>query len=151
MTYEKKDPSQDNLRQAEEEVKYYKKLIGESEEVQEGMRLLEKQRGLNLTTIKESCKVELQRFISMRGTIDPISGKVHLPLMTVSDHNAALTMKKMKEANDLTTLIDSTNSLDELHDTLQKASISGSDLEFVIGKCLLITEVAKSNNPSNYL
>ena len=114
------------------------------------MKLLETKKQLNLENIRNSCAFELQRFIKMRGSIDS-SGKIHLPLMTISDKNSALVIKKIGVANDLIKRIEASNSLKGLYDTLQnEPSLSlGDDLDAVIGKCLVIVGLSKIQDQSS--
>ena len=159
MAYEKRDihpkgvkktPSEERIQEAEEELRYYNELSRVPDEVEEGMALLKEQREPDLTNIKDSCKFELQRFISMRGTFDKLTGEVFLPLLTVSDMSTASTIKSIRRANDLITSIDAANSLEEVSLALQGTSTSEliassivDDLEEVIDKCMFITEFAK--------
>lgn len=98
-----------------------------------------------MATIKESCQFELQRFIIMRGLIDKETGKIHTPFLTITDNNAALAIKM---AHELIKGVATAKSVEEINDILQKTSISdlGSptlrdDLDTVIGKCIVITEL----------
>jgi hypothetical protein len=157
MSHEKKDTPKKGIKstspegrihRAEEDVRYYNRLVETDtpEEVKEGMRILEKQRALDLTSIKDTCKFELQRFINMRGTIDKETGKIHLPLMTVSEQNTAPTIKKIKEANNLITSLEAANSWEEINNTFEGISTSnlGDDLDAVIGKCIGLCRLASS-------
>jgi hypothetical protein len=106
--------------------------------VSEGMKLLAEQRPLDLKNIKDSCDVELQRFIKMRGTIDSETGKIHLPLIAKSDKAATI-----KVAYDIMQRLKAATSLDAMRSVLQDAPMIEVDFEAVIGKCLTIMEIAQ--------
>lgn len=142
--------TEDRLCKVAEDIRYYSNLVEVKNEIQEGLDILSEQRAINLENIKDSCKVELQRFIDMRGAIDKATGKIHLPLMSMSDPKSASTINEIGMASKLIKSIDASHSLEEMSDMLRTTSASlGEDLEAVIVKCILITGISiHSSAPS---
>ena len=163
QTIREKYDREQAILQAEKNVSFYANILSSAtinrdsgdekavqaalpKEVKEGLVLLGGQRDLNLKNIKESCTVELQRFIQARGSIDKKTGVITLPRMSISETSKVLTMKKIREAHDLIVQIEKAGSLKEMNTVLHKgfnseicSSKLGDDLLAVIVKCTVIT------------
>jgi hypothetical protein len=155
MTQEKND-KQKQLEEAEARVNYYTQLINTPKKsvaiqaINEGMDLLRAQRAINLDTIKDSCKSELQRFIDLRGSINKKTGTVHLPLMSVSASNQAATIKTIQAASALISKIERVDSFVALSELLDQESTNMSpDFTALIGRCMMITQLPTEDRELN--
>jgi hypothetical protein len=154
---------QEEVRKAEEKVRYYDRLLGvpavgaaaktsSSSTIKEGMDLLREQRDVTLENIKESCQLELQRFIDARGSLDKKTGEIHLKLLSIYSSNSVATTNKIKAAHDLIGKMEQAPSFKALNDILENEPTNmDDDFTAVLGKCMAITqfvtEYKKPNSP----
>ena len=120
-------------------------------EVDEARKELELIRKMTLDNIKESCRVEINRYIKSRGELN-IKGKFNPSWVTYLFRNNELTRSKVRGAISLMKEIESTDSLEEINDLLEKClqnkelvkSAHKSGFESKIKTCLSIVETAKN-------
>jgi hypothetical protein len=124
------------------------------EEIRIGKEILKEQRPINLENIKESCKVELQRYIDSRGSINKVTNTFEPSFMTRWFRNENLTRVKVEAVRDLMSKIDTASSLDEISAALKEKSTPElfsatytQGLSTAIAKCSVISEMAK-NDPN---
>ncbi len=133
----------------DEDIEFYSKLLANHSAIKDGVRILKEQREINLTNLKESCVVELKRFMDMRGMLDKSTGKVHLPLLSVSPQNEARVMQSIRDADHLIQHIEHATSLSELDEKLQRFisdnTALSEDLMATINQCLTITSTFKGH------
>ncbi|MDI1353230.1 MAG: hypothetical protein PSV35_10775 [bacterium] len=123
------------------------------EEVNVAKDLLKAQRPINFDNLKESCMVELKRYIASRGSLNESTDVFDPSFRTKHFRNTFLTVRKVNEALDLMIDINKADSLDELYsaisakykDPINISSNFRSGLERALGKCMVIVEVGKTN------
>ncbi|WP_133129528.1 hypothetical protein [Legionella yabuuchiae] len=120
-------------------------------EVKAGKDILNDQRAITLENIKESLKVELQRYIDSRGAFNR-EGVFEPSLITHLFRNGVLTNTKVTAARELMDSITIANSLEEINQALRakatKELTAGKvtrGFEAAIGRCMVITESAKDH------
>lgn len=120
-------------------------------EVKAGIDILNDQRAITLENIKESLKVELQRYIDSRGAFNR-EGVFEPSLITRLFRNGVLTNTKVTAARELMDSITIASSLEEINQALRakatKELTAGKvtrGFEAAIGRCMVITESSKDH------
>ncbi len=125
------------------------------EEVKDGRNILIKERPVTLNNIKESCVKELEKYIRSRGSINT-QGDFEPSFITKIFRNKVLIATKIDAAKQLIALINDAGSIDDIQKNIDDLQINpdslkarfGSGLRSSLGKCLLIIETAKKENPA---